>query len=189
MMKFSSLLPSLLISVMAVSAGAIAAQAQDAKETKDRKVTLSDGRLTMDAPDKWERTQPRVNFIEHEFVVPAEDAASAGRVTVMGAGGSIEENLDRWKRQFSQTQGQPKVEQKKIAGVDVHIIDLSGTFNEMRGPFAPANVLENYRMLGAIIDTGMMGRYFVKFTGPRDTVAAQEKAFHEMLQSLKIQAK
>jgi hypothetical protein len=39
-------------------------------------------------------------------------------------------------------------------------------------------------MLAAIIETGGAGNYFLKFYGPEKTVAANEKAFLEMVKGL-----
>ena len=56
-----------------------------------------------------------------------------GRLTIMGAGGSIEANIDRWYGQFKQPDGsstkdKAKVSKSKVAGQTVHMVDISGTF-------------------------------------------------------------
>ena len=74
----------------------------------------------------------------------------------------------------------------RIGGQIVHLVDISGTFREQLGPFAPATVREEYRMLAAIIKTDKQGQYFVKYYGPAATVAAGEDAFMKMLGTLKV---
>ena len=77
----------------------------------------------------------------------------------MGAGGSIEDNIDRWLGQFIQPDGKKtkdkaKIDKKKIAGVPVHVVDIAGTYKDTPGgPFARGKTIdrEDYRMLGAII--------------------------------------
>lgn len=156
------------------------------EETAKNAIKVGEGQVELTAPETWEQKQPRVRIIEAEFSVkPAEGDDAAGRVTVMGAGGTVKQNIDRWIGQFTQTT-RNKSEKKKIAGQEVHVVDLAGTFKDQRGPFAPATLKEKYRMLGAIIVTEKSGQYFVKFYGPEATVTANEKAFNEMLTTIKV---
>ena len=159
----------------------------------DRTIAVSGGKLTLTAPEKWERQKPSSNIVEHEFSVPASDGdENPGRITVMGAGGSVQANVDRWIGQFTQPDGsntkdRAKDKTIKVGGREVHIIDISGTYKDQRGPFsqAPAVEREKYRMLAAIITDKQLGNYFVKFYGPQQTVADHEKAFMSMIDSLK----
>ena len=78
----------------------------------------------------------------------------------------------------------------EIAGHEVRLVDVSGTYNDRRGPFAPAVKRPDYRMLAAIVSIGKKegapaSNYFIKFYGPKKTVAANEKAFTAMIESLK----
>lgn len=154
------------------------------KPAKQETIDLADGKIVLKAPAGWVRKEPSVRIIDHEFSVPkAEGDEADGRVTVMGAGGGVKANVERWKGQFTKLTAQ-KEDAKKVAGVEVHVIDLAGTYKDQRGPFAPAETRENYRMLGAIIVDEKLGSYFVKFYGPADTVAAHEKAFAAMVDGL-----
>src|SRR5438105_4782312 len=77
-----------------------------ADQKSDAKIELADGKLVLTAPQGWIRKQPKVRFIEHEFAIPASKGDSEdGRVTIMGAGGNVEDNLTRWIGQFSQPDG------------------------------------------------------------------------------------
>lgn len=167
------------------------ATAQEAKPA-DHKIGLAEGKLTLDAPKDWVRKQPRTRIVEHEFAAPSgkEDLAE-GRFTVMAAGGGVEANIERWAGQFSPDEATPakervKVQKLKIAGQEVHFVDISGTFKDQAGPFAPATSRPGYRLLGAIIVTEKLGLHFLKLTGPKETIAAQEKAFQDMLNTLKL---
>ncbi len=148
------------------------------------------GGFVMTAPANWEKKQPRVRIIEHEFAVPAtEGDETDGRVTVMMAGGSIEANLDRWYGQFKQPDGSSsaeaaQIDEREIAGQDVHLVDISGTYLDRRGPMAPAVERTDYRMLAAIVAT-RGGNYYIKFYGPQKTVADNAEAFEEMIDGLK----
>jgi hypothetical protein len=159
----------------------------------ERAISLGEGKLVLQAPEKWVRREPRTRIVEHEFAVEGKKGQEAGRVTVMGAGGSIEDNIERWLGQFVQPDGKKskekaKIDKKTIAGVPVHVVDVSGTYKDMPGgPFARGKTIDraDYRMLGAIIAGGpSVGNYFIKFYGPQEIVKEHEKAFHKMVESL-----
>ncbi len=170
-----------------------AAVAED--KADERAIVLSEGNVRLTAAESWIRTKPRNNIIDHEFAVPAEgDDELDGRITVMGAGGSVDANIARWIGQFDQPDGgstkeRAKIEKLEIAGQEVHLVDLVGIFKDQpRGPNGPTIQRENFRMLGAIIVTEKRGRYFVKLYGPRKTVAAHEEAFKKVIDSLKVES-
>ncbi len=151
---------------------------------------LAGGKLQLKAPASWIRKKPQTMIVEHEFAIPAAEGDKAdGRLTVMAAGGGIEANIERWYGQFTQPDGgstreRAKVKKIKVAGEEVHLVDISGTFRDQRGPAAPAVEQPKYRMLAAIIATKGSGNYFIKFYGPERTVAGQEKAFLTMIEGL-----
>lgn len=150
------------------------------------KLELSDGKMSVVAPESWKKVEPSVRIIDYEFSAPAaEEGGEPGRITIMGAGGSIEQNVDRWVGQFAGAVKQP-MKEEKIAGQTVYIVDISGDFRDQRGPFAPAEIKKDYRMLGAIIKSEKAGQYFIKFTGPKATVEHNEKAFKSMVDSLEV---
>ena len=141
----------------------------------------------------WENVPPRSGMLEAELKIPrTADDEQDGRLTIMGAGGTIERNIDRWKMQFSQPEGGPtdaKVEKKTLADQKVTLVDISGTFLDAPGgPVARQPKIQrgNYRMLAAIVETENNGNYFVKFYGPKATVDKNADAFHSMIESLKI---
>jgi len=153
---------------------------------------LAEGKLVVTTPEAWKKKTPRSRIIEHEYEVPAvEGDEQAGRMTVMGAGGSIDDNINRWVGQFDLKGGKPKKEESKIAGQKVYLVDIAGTYKDTppgAGPFSGAKPIlrENYRMLAAIIATEKDGNHFVKFYGPKKTVGENEDAFKKMIESLKV---
>jgi hypothetical protein len=160
---------------------------------QDRAISLGEGKLALQAPEKWVRKEPRTRIVEHEFAVEGKKGQDAGRVTVMGAGGSVEQNIDRWLAQFVQPDGKKskekaKIDKKKVAGLPVHVVDIAGTYKDTPGgPFAGGKTVDraNYRMLGAIISGGpSVGNYFIKFYGPEEIIKEHEKAFHKMIDGL-----
>lgn len=164
-----------------------------AEETDGTPFTVADGKIRFVAPKGWQKKQPSSRIVEVEFQIPAAKGdENPGRLTVMGAGGDVQANLDRWFGQFEQPDGsstkdKAKVEEFTVAGNPVHYVDISGTYKDMPGgPFAGGKTIkrEEYRMLAAIIQTKTAGNYFVKFYGPKATVAENEKAFLSLLKSL-----
>ena len=141
-------------------------------------VDLDGVRLT--APGNWVRKAPRVEFIRAEFGLPrAEKDGADGRLTVSVAGGSLKDNVDRWRTQFAGKPEKESQEHVKAGGVDVTLVDFSGTFSDQQGPFAPATERPGYRMLGAIFDVGGQ-LHFIKAYGPAKTMAARAGEFRRL---------
>ena len=154
-------------------------------EDKTVKIQGAGGAVSMDVPDTWKAQQPKVRIIEHEYSIPAaEGDTTNGRLTMMAAGGSVKDNVNRWIGQFDPAGLKKDIKDVEVKGLKVHKIKLGGTYNDRRGPFAPATKKSDYLMLGAIIEMKSGGLYFVKFYGPEKTVAANEKGFEGLLQSL-----
>lgn len=185
--------PSMALLLVLLTAANLSAAAPAAKDGGEREISLFDGKLLLRAAEGWVRKKPSSNIVEHEFQVPAAKGdEEPGRLTVMAAGGTIDMNVERWYSQFTQPDGKATkdvAERKKIeaAGQSIHLVDISGRFKDQRGPFAPTVERENYRMLAAIVTLKDSPRtnYFVKFSGPRRTVAEHEKAFVNMLEGLR----
>jgi hypothetical protein len=182
----------------ATALAALCAAGTAAVAENDDKMAISEGRFELTVPEKWERKQPKVNIIEYEYEVPAATSdAKPARLTVMGAGGTVEDNLRRWYGQFRQpdesaTEKAATVEEKDVSGQRVTLVDVSGTYlDKPGGPFAGGQTIEreDYRMLAAIIETSKKGKktgnYFLKLIGPKQTIADNKKAFDQMIGSLK----
>ena len=171
------------------------ATAQEDKKDKQPpvEVSVAEGNVKMLAPAAWKKIKPKINFIEAEFqIAPVEGDKNNGRLTVMAAGGSVQQNIDRWIGQFKQSDGtttksKTKSEKMEVNGMPVHMVDISGNYMEgMGGPFGPKTERVDYRMLGAIIETANDGRYFVKLYGPKKTIDKQAANFKKMIQSIKV---
>jgi hypothetical protein len=116
----------------------------------------------------------------------------AVRPGTLGAGGSVEANIERWYGQFAQPDGgstKDKASTKKlnVSGSAVTLVDVSGTYKDMPGgPFAGGQAVDrpDYRMLAAIVETPEKGSYFLKFYGPGPTVAKHADGFRQMVEGL-----
>ena len=181
---------SLRAFIPAVAALLVVSAAQ-AEENKTFEIG-DPGKYLLAAPANWVVKPPKSRIIDHEFEVPAaEGDTAAGRVTVMGAGGSIDENIKRWEGQFKSADGaevKAEIKKLKVIDQDVHFVDLKGTYiDRPAGPFAGGAAIdrEGYRMLGAVIATKDAGQYFVKLYGPEKTIAAAKPGFEKMVEGLK----
>lgn len=164
-----------------------------AQEKGGSTFSVGDGAVTLTAPAAWLKKQPSSRIVEAEYSVPpAGGDESPGRMTAMGAGGSVEDNVNRWVGQFVGPGGagpMPQRDKASVGGAQVEIVDLSGTYKDSPGgPFAGGKTImrDNYRMLGAIIQTKDKGNYFLKLYGPKATIDANASAFQEMVKSLKV---
>jgi hypothetical protein len=163
------------------------------EDKKPFTVSVADKAIEFTAHGSWKQVPPKSGMIEAEIKIPGKtEKDEAGRLTIMGAGGSIEDNIIRWEKQFvdeNDLQGEAQTEVKTIAGHEVHFVDIEGTYlDSPAGPFAggPTIKREHYRMLAAIIQTRKFGNYFVKFYGPRSLVEENEAHFKSMIQTLKV---
>jgi len=153
-------------------------------------IELAEGKIRLTSSKTWKQQTPKFKaIVDYEFEVPAgDDKSDNARVTVGGAN-KVDEVFAYWKAQYAQpdriaTAERSSIKEIKIAGQVVHLIDITGTYrgNDYRKePSRP-----NARLLGAIVVTEKLGRYFVKMYGPNTTVAANEEAFMEMVQSLEV---
>lgn len=189
-----------LIAVAACLSGA-PTRAQPAVAESATVFTIADGALALEAPSGWQRVQPKSGIVETEFAIPSEAAADAaavapGRMTVMGAGGSVDANIERWYGQFAQPDGsstkdKSAIKKLKVAGRDVTLVDIAGTYQDSPGgPFAGGKTIARpgYRMLAAIVE-GPDGNYFLKFYGPAATVAKHADGFRTMVEGMVPAAK
>jgi len=180
------------LALLAVVSSAPLARAWQA-DAGERVFTIADGGFSLSAPEGWKRVQPKSSIVETEFAIPSEgEGMQPGRMTVMGAGGSVQANVDRWYGQFSQPDGsatKDKAATKKLdlAGCKVTLVDISGTYKDApAGPFAGGKAVDrpDYRMMAAIVETPDRGNYFLKFYGPGKTVAKHTDGFRTMVEGL-----
>lgn len=147
-------------------------------------VVLGEGKMSLIAPDGWVSKEPRTNIVEVEFEIPGVEDKAAGRLTIMAAGGSVEQNVERWEMQFVEGK-EATVEMAEMGSVKIHLVDLAGTFKESSGgPLGRVTERPNYRMLGAILQAPGAPTYFIKLTGPAETLAANEEAFKTFVKSV-----
>jgi hypothetical protein len=148
------------------------------------------GGLRWTAPPGWksEGTAP-MRAATYRIPATAPDTEGAECVVYFfgaGQGGSVQQNLDRWASQVQQADGKPatpQIAKRKVHGLAVTTIDVSGQYSGMGGPMAGAKTVKpGFRVLGAIIENPG-GNVFLKFAGPAKLVAANQKKFDQLLES------
>ena len=153
-------------------------------------------RLTFVTPDGWKQVPGASAMRVAEFTLPRApgDADDAQLVLYYfgGSGGSVEANMQRWIGQMQQPDGKPssavaKKESRHVNGLDVSLVDVSGTYTAEMSPGSSAHHNNTgYRMRAAVVQTGN-GPYFIKLVGPGKTIAKWERAFDQFVGSLKLQ--
>jgi hypothetical protein len=145
------------------------------------------GGLKFKRPAEWTWVPVQSSMRKAQLAVPGLGASKGGEITFFhfgpSGGGDLESNIQRWLRQFQSTPGVEKVESKTLGGRKTTLVTTEGTFSAGM-PGQPASPMENYALLGAIVEDAA-GNVFVKMTGPRETVQAAKPKFLEFLEAAK----
>jgi len=129
-----------------------------------------------------------------QFALPRADGDPEDAELVVyyfgGSGGSVDANVERWVGQMQQPDGKPvstvKRDTAHVNGLTVTLIDVSGTYVAETAP--GANSRHNnaaYRLRAGVIETPS-GPYYVKLTGPQQTVAKWDRAFNDFIASMRV---
>lgn len=156
-------------------------------------VLSQSGSLTFTAPPVWQSRPAASAMRVAEFVVPrAPGDPEDGEVIVYffgGTGGSVDANVQRWIGQFRRPEGAPADGGRttfNVGDLKVTTVDVSGTYvAEVRPGSTERHNKPNFRMRAAVVETPK-GPYFVKFTGPANTVKAASAAFDGFIKSLRF---
>lgn len=153
---------------------------QPLREATERRI----GGMKFEVPAGWEEKALSSTMILGEFSLPGE--AGAARLTLSTAGGGTAANIDRWKGQFrpGKDDPEPKESQIRAAGKDVTLLEVHGSHTDMFGGGAPK---PNWQLLGIAIPIDQDHNYFVKLTGPRETVTARHDEFLKFIQSARFE--
>lgn len=135
-------------------------------------------------PAGWEERPLASDVILAEYRLSG--TAGPARLTMSSTRGGVDANLERWHTQFTRTEGDPPPQQTTVSvdGVDAVILELHGTF---RDSFTSQDPQPGWCMLGAAIPTGPEATFFVKMTGPRETVLARRDEFHNLVKTARLE--
>ena len=99
-----------------------------------------------------------------------------------GMGGSVAENIDRWKGQMKGADGaavEANVEKFDASGMPVTLVEMAGTYMGMgMSPPVPDAVF-----LSAIVEAPA-GMVFIRLVGPAPLIEANREAYRNMLEGL-----
>jgi hypothetical protein len=149
--------------------------------------------LAFATPNGWIAVTPSSSMRKAQYQVPKtegdrEDAECVVYYFGTSGGGGIDANLDRWVSQFEQPNGGDsrsvlKVYDRRVAGMDVTEVELSGTYVAETAPGSGVHLNKpGFAMRGAIIESDH-GAYYAKLVGPAATVANQAAAFRGLVDS------
>ena len=139
--------------------------------------------VAYEAPKAWTSAPNPNPMRKATFKIPkaAGDDEDA-ELTVSSASGGVDANVKRWAGQFGSAT--PKVEARKVNGLDVSVVEIKGTYASGGMMGAPATPKEKQMLLGAIVDTGD-GQTFFKMVGSEKTVTAARKDFDAFVASFR----
>lgn len=154
------------------------------------------GKLNYQTPGEWKSETTTSNMRIAQFALPkaAGDAEDASLVIFYfgpGQGGSVQANMERWVGQMQQPDGssskdKAKTETMKVNGLNVTLLDVSGTYTaEMTPGAGDRQNKSNYRLRTAVIETPG-GPYFIKLTGPAKTIAQWDQPFLAFVNSMEF---
>lgn len=154
--------------------------------------------LSFFVPHEWAEEQTKRPMRKAQLRIPAvsPDTEAASLVLYYfgkNQGGSVEENLKRWERQFyvpgnSAAIDAKKVNTKMIAGMNVTTLELTGTYVAPLSPRTPnqRHNKPNYHLFAAVVETNR-GNFFFKIIGPTGTMTQSSEHFEQMVDSLTSQ--
>lgn len=124
-----------------------------------------------------------------EYVVPEREGERPASMTIFhfaGMGGAVRDNVNRWVAQFTTPEGapitSPSITTRTVAGMEVTLVDVSGTYRGMNFGGAPTAPEPSQRMLGAIV-AAPRGPVFFKLVGPASVVERASAAFTLLVDS------
>jgi hypothetical protein len=174
-------------SVVLLCGAAAIGWADDKKEV----VVDLDG-MKSKAPATWKEEPPASNlrFMQFSLAAAKGDTDNAEVQIFKDAGGSVKDNLARWKAQFAPPEGKTlddvaKVSEIEVGGIKATVLDIEGTFKSP--PFDPkykGAKKEGFRMT-ALQFQGPKSLYQIKLIGPAKTVEQYKKGFDEWLKNFK----
>ena len=140
--------------------------------------------LTFTPAKSWKETTPTSSMRKAQYAVG--DAEVVIYYFGLDQGGTAEQNIERWKAQFSNGPA-PSVEKKKYGAFDATVLDVRGTYTvpefmqQQQGKSEPK---KGWRMIAAVLES-KEGRYFVRLIGPDKTVEGARKDYEAFLSSVK----
>ena len=146
--------------------------------------------LKSTTPAGWTEEKPSNTLRVKQFRLPKAEGDKADAdlgISHVPGGGSLEDNVKRWKGMFAPPEGKKiddvfKVDKMKVGDVNIHYVDVHGTYKG--SSFEKIEPKPNYRMLMVVFES-KNGPYYFRLVGPAKTVEAHKKGFDEWVKGFK----
>jgi hypothetical protein len=140
--------------------------------------------LSWIAPSAWQvQTKPSAMRLATYVAPRAPGDLEDAELRIARAGGSIDDNVERWIGQFDDA-GKDERTEKQVRGLRVTFVEVGGTYLGGGMPISEAAAKrKHWALLGAIVE-GRGTPYFFKLTGPAATVRAARPAFEALIESV-----
>jgi len=145
------------------------------------------------APSAWQSRPPASSMRLAEFALPDADGTSDPSEVVVfffgpGQGGSVEANLERWRAQFSDADGnhpEPSIEKLPNATFTTTIVEFRGNYARGIGMGGtPGEAVPDQILLAAVVETPG-GNLYVQAHGPAASIMAQKDAFRSFVSGIR----
>lgn len=142
-------------------------------------------------PEGWKQEQPTSNLRLAQYSIPGE-AGAADLVLFYfgkGQGGGVQQNVQRWAAQFRSDDPTTAALGADVAefengGLRIALVKTSGTYDPGSMTSAPPPPPQpNSALFGLVVEGGPEGSLFVKVTGPKATIEAQNANLEAFAQS------
>lgn len=145
--------------------------------------------------DDWKNVPPASKLRSAQYALPGPGGDAELTVFYFGPGqgGSVQNNINRWVGQFKSddptTDSVPlDVGQLVQDTLQVTMVKVQGTYDPgtMPGMPDPGGPKPKYALFGIVVDGGPEGPLFVKTTGPKATLDAQNANLEAFAKSAKV---
>lgn len=140
------------------------------------------GGYTWTVPTGWENKEPGM-MRQANLTITGQPDVECYLTELSGSAGGLESNINRWQQQMEQPALTPDqiaaLPKQPLLGGQASYVVIDGTF----GGMSATVMKENYRMYGLALVNDTMS-YFVKMTGPKDLLVAEEANFLAFAASL-----
>src|SRR5262249_19082109 len=111
--------------------------------------------LAWDASATWQKAENASPMRKATYKIPhAEGDAEDGEMSVTKAGGSVDQNVQRWAGQFAAKAEDVKRLERRSGGFKVTLVEMHGPYTAMSMPGTEAKgPKQAYALLGAIVET------------------------------------
>ncbi|CAN5598221.1 hypothetical protein BH10PLA2_BH10PLA2_15540 [soil metagenome] len=186
----------LMLTLVLASTVSILALVRAESPRDDKEIVVKLGDLSSKAPAGWVEEKTTSNMRLKQFKVPGKDGKDPAELIVFffgkGSGGSVEDNLKRWRGMFTTADGKQsddmgKVEKSKVGDIEVTSLDIEGTYLTKFPPFAPnaKTIPKPKQRMISVVFGSQDGPFYIRLVGPAATVESQKKNFEEWIKAFK----